>query len=137
MKSHNKLVIITVTAIAALSITQARAQFRPVGDDGIAASPKVRQMLNERAHSTAHSEAGPAVASASYRVAANDGIAASPKVRQMLDERNRNAVVFPPSTAVASVGYSPTGEDGITASPKLREQLNERGTQPFQVAPVK
>ena len=28
-----------------MSITQARAQYRAVGDDGIAASPKVRQMM--------------------------------------------------------------------------------------------
>ena len=29
-------------------ITQAKAQFRAVGSDGIAASPKVRQMLDEQ-----------------------------------------------------------------------------------------
>jgi len=29
-------------------VTQAVAQYRAVGDDGIAASPKVRQMLNEQ-----------------------------------------------------------------------------------------
>jgi len=33
--------------------TRASAQFKPVGDDGIAASPKVRQMLNERKASAA------------------------------------------------------------------------------------
>src|SRR5262245_32497216 len=36
------------TALAALTLTTAaNAQYKPVGDDGIAASPKVRQMLNE------------------------------------------------------------------------------------------
>ena len=29
-------------------VTQARAQYRAVGNDGIAASPKVRQMLDEQ-----------------------------------------------------------------------------------------
>jgi hypothetical protein len=41
------------TAVAALTLTTAAyAQYKPVGDDGIAASPKVRQMLNERKAST-------------------------------------------------------------------------------------
>lgn len=38
-----------LTAVAALTIsTAAYAQYKPVSDDGIAASPKVRQMLNAR-----------------------------------------------------------------------------------------
>jgi len=137
MKSQSKFVIATVTAIAAMSMTQAMAQYRAVGDDGIAASPKVRQMLNEWARSTAKPQAAEAVASTGYRAAANDGIAASPKVRQMLNAQERNAAVVPPSTAVASVGYQATGADGITASPKVRAELNERGSRPFEVAPVK
>ncbi len=137
MKSQNKFVIATVTAIAAMSITQAMAQYRPVGDDGIAASPKVRQMLNELALSASNPRTTDAVASTGYRAAANDGIAASPKVRQMLTEQQRNAAVIPSSAALASVGYRATGADGITASPKVRAELNQRGSQSFEVAPVK
>jgi hypothetical protein len=38
-----------VATLAALAFTTAaNAQYQAVGDDGIAASPKVRQMLNER-----------------------------------------------------------------------------------------
>jgi hypothetical protein len=38
-----------LTAIAALAVTTAaNAQYKPVGDDGITASPKVRQQLDER-----------------------------------------------------------------------------------------
>ena len=48
MKDQNKLVVLIVTAVAAMFITQARAQYRAVGDDGIAASPKLRQQLAER-----------------------------------------------------------------------------------------
>ena len=129
MKSQNKLVIVTVTAIAALFITQAKAQYRAVGDDGIAASPKVRQMLNARARSAATTQAAPAVASVGYRAVGADGIAASPKVRQALNERERSATVVPTSTAVASVGYRAVGDDGIAASPKLRGQLNQRSRQ--------
>ena len=53
---------ITLTAVALAAFTfatSASAQNKPVGDDGIAASPKVRQMLNERNAATA-----PAVAAA-------------------------------------------------------------------------
>ena len=137
MKSQSQLVIVTLTAVAALFMNQANAQYRAVGDDGIAASPKVRQMLNERTPATANPQAAPIVVAAGVRAAAHDGIAASPKVRQMLEEQNRNAAVPTLSTAIASTGYRATGGDGITASPKLRQQLNERGTEAFQVAPVK
>jgi hypothetical protein len=41
-----------ITAIAAFALVgAANAQYKAVGDDGIAASPKVRQALNERAAS--------------------------------------------------------------------------------------
>jgi hypothetical protein len=44
----NCISLMTV-AIAALALTTAaNAQYKPVSHDGIAASPKVRQMLNER-----------------------------------------------------------------------------------------
>ena len=49
MKKQNTLAIVTLTAIALLFISQARAQYRAVGEDGIAASPKLRQQLDERA----------------------------------------------------------------------------------------
>src|SRR5947207_2823934 len=42
-------IALAVVALAALAFAStASAQYKPVGDDGIAASPKVRQMLNER-----------------------------------------------------------------------------------------
>ena len=52
------------TVAAALTIaTAAYAQYKPVGDDGVAASPKVRQVLNERQASVASSlAAAPAMA---------------------------------------------------------------------------
>ncbi len=48
MDSEHRLVIVTSIAAAAMFVTPSSAQYRAVGDDGIAASPKVRQMLNER-----------------------------------------------------------------------------------------
>jgi hypothetical protein len=47
MKMQNRIVLLAATAITGLFIAQAQAQSRAVGADGIAASPKVRQMLNE------------------------------------------------------------------------------------------
>jgi len=47
----NRIVLLAATAITALFVTQARAAYQPVGSDGIAASPKLRMMLNERAPS--------------------------------------------------------------------------------------
>jgi hypothetical protein len=137
MKSQNALVIVTVTAIATLFAAQARAQYRAVGDDGIAASPKLRLVLNERARANTLSQADTFVTPVGYRVVAHRDIAASPKVREMLNEQKRNAAVIPSSTAVADVGYRATGADGIAASPKLREQIEGHCSQEFQVAPVK
>ena len=42
-------IALSAVALAALAFTgTARAQYKPGGDDGIAASPKVRQLLSER-----------------------------------------------------------------------------------------
>ena len=101
--------------------------------DGIAASPKVQQMLNERA---ARAVAAAPVAGVTYRTPALDEITASPKVRQFLAER-KVVVSSAPGSEVASAGYNPTGNDGVTASPKLRAQLNERNAASIVIAPLK
>ncbi len=136
MKIQNRIVIVAATGIAALFLSQARAQIRTGGGDGIAASPKLRVMLDERARSAAVQEAVPTVADAGYRAVGGDGIAASPKLREMLTAQARNQVVIAPS-AVATTGYRANGQDGIAASPKLRTQLDERSGTAFQIAPVK
>lgn len=133
MKIQNKLAIVTTTAIAAMFITQANAQYRPVGEDGITASPKVRTMLTERIRSTTST---PTMANAtSFQASAVEGIAASPKVRQMLAERKGSPVVASQPTAVVSAQSGTT--DGIAASPKLRQQLNERSARQLEIAPLK
>jgi hypothetical protein len=53
MRNQIRIVFATAAAAAVISITPASALAgavgnRAVGDDGIAASPKVRQMLSER-----------------------------------------------------------------------------------------
>lgn len=132
MKNLNKILLVAAFAAMFSLANRASAQYRAVGEDGIAGSPKLRQFLNERR--TVASTPSTTVVSVGYNAVGEDGIAASPKLRQFLNERR--PVASAPSTAVASVGYQPTGKDGITASPRLRQQLNERGTQ-FMVAPLK
>jgi hypothetical protein len=143
MKNFNKIAIAAAFAAMFSLVNQATA------GDGIAASPRLRQFLNERSHSASTPSAAPAqvqvqeaapaqteaAAPVETPAAGQSGIAASPRLRQILNERGTGAGT--PSTSVASAGYRATGADGIAASPRLRQQLNERGTQPIMVAPLK
>jgi hypothetical protein len=123
------------TAIAAIFslANNANAQLKPATDDGIAASPKVRQMLEERA-TAALPTVSVAIPTVSYKTEL-EGVTASPKAREMLGER-RVVVSGTPSLEVTTSSYRPTGADGVTASPKLREQLDERSA-PIIIAPLK
>lgn len=105
MKNQIPIIFAAATAAVALSIAPASALagsvgYRAVGDDGIAASPKARQILDERARSAALSQTS-ATASVGFRAVANDGIAASPRLRQMLAERP-HAAATTPATALAA-----------------------------------
>ncbi len=118
----------------------ARAQYKINEDDGIAASPRVRQFLNERKatrSAAARKEEPNTIVRAGYRAVWKDGIAASPRVRQMMNERQTVPNEPMNSSDLASAGYQATGPDGITASPKVREQLNQRRPTVIMVAPVK
>ncbi len=133
MKNLNNVLFAAAIAATVSLANTASAQFKPTGDDGITASPKVRQMFNERAAATRVAPSTPSV-TVTYRNPA-DGVTASPKVRQMLAER-KIVVSGAPSTEVAAAVYRPTAADGVTASPKLRQQLDERNTQ-IMIAPLK
>jgi hypothetical protein len=126
MRTAKRILLGTVAAVF-FSPVIIQAQVR-VNDDGVVASPKVRQMLNEHKMAMKRGAITPIVTTA----AVNDGIVASPKVRQTLAEHK--AASAPAATETAS--YQPTGSDGITASPKLRDQLTER-TPTFRIAPIK
>jgi hypothetical protein len=62
--NHSLKIALAAVALAALTFANTvSAQDKPVGDDGIAASPKIRQMLNERkASATSAVAALPAMA---------------------------------------------------------------------------
>jgi len=98
-------------------------------DDGIAASPKVRAMLDER-----KARCCAAQTQATYRTTTpQTDIAGSPKVQQMRSERTPAAVR---QVTTETAGYRPAGADGIAASPKVRQQLDER-RQTVEIAPLK
>jgi hypothetical protein len=60
-----RIPVIFTTVLAALVVTTAaNAQYKPVGDDGITASPKVRQQLDERRASQRANNPAPAPAMA-------------------------------------------------------------------------
>ncbi|HVM47965.1 MAG TPA: hypothetical protein VMU04_08055 [Candidatus Acidoferrum sp.] len=50
MRKQYKIVLLTAAALSAMCVAQVRAeaQYHAVGSDGIAASPKVRVMLNHQ-----------------------------------------------------------------------------------------
>ncbi len=126
MKNSNRLLVAAVALALFVSAGQIKAQ--AVSDDGIAASPKVRQMLNERKASGATPQQVTI-----NQIVPQTKIAASPKVQQMRNERMPASVLqVGPETA----GYRVKGSDGITASPKARAMLDEH-RQTVQIAPLK
>src|SRR5436309_2398213 len=105
MKNKGRLVVLAGAILLLASAGQSKAQYQAVGDDGIAASPKVRQMLNERKARLAASST--AAQATSYQAVQSDGIAASPKFRQMLEERKVAKTATTSSSQVA--GYKAAG----------------------------
>jgi len=127
MKTTNRILLAAAMAAGLALATPATAQNNPAGD-GITASPKARQMLNER-RARVNAAATATAAASTKACCARTDLAASPKASQMLAEQQK-CCVAPTTGSVASAN------DGITASPKLREQLNERPLK-FQIAPLK
>lgn len=133
MKTNSILILTAALALLA-STSQSKAQYNTVGDDGIAASPKLRQFLSERGKPMVKGARSTDVVSVGYRATGVDGITASPKLRQIID--GSRGVWSTPGAVVAKVGYRATGDDGITASPKLRQFLDEKKGA-YQIAPLK
>ncbi len=131
MKNANRFLIAAAALALFASAGQIQAQYQAVGDDGIAASPKVRAMLNER---RARGMAPQQVTI--HQTAPQTTIAASPKVQQMRAEQKRLAATPRVAPETAGYSYRATGADGITASPKVRAMLDER-KQAVEIAPLK
>jgi len=132
MKTKTIRTSLLLSGLAAAVLTQATnasAQYRATGQDGITASPKVRQMLNERA---AMARAATMVQYVDVDLAhpAKDYIAASPKLQAQMAERHASA--FPSNDP--DLVKAPN--DGIAASPKVRQARKPISEQPIEVAPV-
>jgi hypothetical protein len=132
MKTLNQILFSAVIAATLGLANQASAQLKAGEDDGIAATPRVRQMMNERKGPQTGSAVSFHAPTPGAQLSHATGLAASPKLRQMLEEQRPSTVV-----AASSQQTSPVAEtDGIAASPKVRQQLNERGAT-FMIAPIK
>jgi len=126
MKNSKRFLI----AAAALALFASAGQVRAGGtdaccDDKIAASPKVRVMLNEQCNSRCTPPAQTAVTTTTRQT----DFAASPKVQQM-------RAAAPVAQTKETAGYRTTGSDGIAASPKVRSMLDEH-RQTVEIAPLK
>jgi hypothetical protein len=135
MNTANRIFMTGLAAAVLIPAFEASAQYKPAGDDGITASPRVRKMLNERPMAC---PAGSAFSDrASSKNAASDGMAASPKVRARLEELKRIALAAASPSAGVTAGTTQAPNDGIAASPKLRELLREWPAQSqVEIAPI-
>ena len=120
--------LMVLSLIGVLSATA--AQTWAAGNDAIAASPKVRQTLNEQNGTVAATTAAPVVACCPCPA---DAIAASPKVSQMLRESTGACCV---ASQPVIAGYKASSDYGIAASPKVRQILDEQSSR-VQIAPLK
>jgi len=127
-----KNALFVATMVAGFSLVYSvRAQSKPAGEDGVAGSPRARQVLNEGRASTPLKAPAPLVTTA-CRTPGVKGIAASPRVRQILAERKGI-----PSKAPLEVASSGTASPKpIAASPRVRQQLHQHGAE-LMIAPVK
>jgi hypothetical protein len=115
MKMITRMILTTMVTVSAAALTASAADV-----PGLAVSPKVQQMLNDR-HAVAAAAARPVQADARKVCCEATGIAASPRVQQVLNERPK--CCGPKGLDRAAVA---PGLNAIAASPKLREQLADR-----------
>ena len=132
MKNTNRFLVLAAAAIFLASASQSQAQYRAVGDDGIAASPKFRQFLNERGKSMVKGAPSAAVASVGYRATGRDGLTASPKLRQMIDDSRGVASTGPTIDYVHAPRPTMSPKD-----PRFEAAWRANAEKQFQVAPMK
>jgi hypothetical protein len=125
-------IMAAVAGLLLASASQASAGGPACCNDGIAASPKVRAMLNERKASCDACCAATKEVTVTRTTVTTDNVAASPKVRQMRADQARVA----PASDSQIVGYRAVGNDGIAASPKVRSMLDAQG-HVVEIAPLK
>ena len=128
-----KHLLFTAAVLATLSLAySAGAQGKASFGDRLVASPKAREMINERVAGKRANAALP-FAVVTYRTAALEGIAASPRVRQILAEK-KVVLSVAPYTEVASGTPRWSGADDKTASPNWPAQPDQ-SSAPVILAP--
>jgi hypothetical protein len=131
MKTMEIKILAALAAAVLIPALDTRAQYKPTGDDGVTASPKVRKTLDER-RLMAQAASMPVV-TVDLAHPQGDGIAASPKARAQMAAHAVWAGVAPgnePSTTRAP-------NDGLVASPKAREILRGGPARPtVELAPI-
>lgn len=82
-----------VKGATSATATVASVGYGATGVDGITASPKLRQFVNESRGG--QSTPGAIIVKVGYQATGDDGITASPKLRQQLNERSQTFIVAP------------------------------------------
>ena len=129
MKNSARFLIAAAALTLLVSGSQAWAGPSSCCKDSIAASPKVRAMLDERNANCCATQQKVVTTT----ITSQATLAGSPKVQQMRRERPMTTAGLEGSEVA---GYKATGSDGITASPKVRAMLDER-RQTVEIAPLK
>ena len=133
----NKIGLLTLAAATLIGASAHPNKAQALCDDGIAASPRLRAILEERRSADGCTCSDVVYfRDAGYKAAGDDGITASPKLRAMLDER-RMAVGGVGSALESSSGveYNAAGHDVIAPPPKVRQMLKDEDQRSFELVP--
>jgi hypothetical protein len=93
--------------------------YKTTDDDGIAASPRLRQMMDDRCalHTAMGGSETIVITETGGRVSARHGTYVAQNEQR----------IATPNSELQSIGfYKTTGDDGIAASPRLRQMMNDR-----------
>jgi hypothetical protein len=93
--------------------------YKTTGDDGIAASPRLRQMMDDRC--ALHTAMG------GSETIVGEGTGARVSTTQGTYFAQNDQRTGMPNYQLQSMGFhKTTGDDGIAASPRLRQMMNDR-----------
>ena len=127
-----KHLLAAAAAVLLTSASQSQAQYRAVDGDGIAASPKFRQFLNESGKRMVKGTPSITVAAVGYRATGRDGLTASPKLRQMIDDSRGVASTGP------TIDYAHAPRPTLSPKdPRFEAAWRANAEREFQVAPLK
>ena len=121
MKMKNCLVMLTASAAVLISAGQSKAQSQ-LSCDCIAASPRVRQMMEDQKAMLPAMGGGEFVAGESMR---GELVVAPPRAREQIVGQDRERASIIVDNEPETVGYRATCH-GITASPRVHQMLKDQ-----------